>query len=108
MGKARQQEKITEEEIKNAEVPENAEEITEEEAKKLEEEAIAKVEPEAEAETEEEEEEPEKEVIYEIHTPNKSYTGLNCAVEFKDGVGRTNVKVLAEHFIQKGYEVKEI
>lgn len=102
MGRARVQTAQPEEEIKEiaenleaVEVPENAEEITEEEAKELEEKAIAKV-------------EAKQPIQYLIHTPNESYSGLNCGVEFKQGKGYTVNKVIAEMFIEKGYEVEEI
>ena len=47
-------------------------------------------------------------IQYLIHTPNESYSGLNCGVEFKQGKGYTVNKVIAEMFIEKGYEVEEI
>lgn len=100
MGRARVQtaqetEIPTAEELEQIQVPENAEEIAEEEAKELEEKAIAKV-------------EAKQPIQYLIHTPNESYSGLNCGVEFKQGKGYTVNKVIAEMFIEKGYEVEEI
>ena len=116
MGRARVQTAQAEEENKEiaenleaVEVPENAEMISEEEARELEEKAIAKVEKEAaEEEVKEEFKEEVKHVKYLIHTPNESYSGLNCGVEFKQGKGYTANKVIAEMFIEKGYEVEEI
>ena len=70
-------------------MPEDAEEITEEEAKALEEKA------------EEEVEDGE----YIIEAPNKAYTGTTATVDFKDGKGVTANKVILAYFKDRGYKI---
>lgn len=72
------------------EVPEGTEIITEEEAEKLEEEAV---------------EEGEE---YKIEAPNSSYTGLTATVEFTNGIGKTKNKVVADYFKARKYKVTTI
>ena len=79
------------------EVPEGAEEITEEEAKDLE--------AQANAEAEEGEEDVEAGVEYIIEAPNKAYTGTTATVDFKDGKGVTANKVIIDYFKARGYKV---
>ena len=79
------------------EVPEGAEEITEEEAKDLE--------AQANAEAEEGEEDVEAGVEYVIEAPNKAYTGTTATVDFKDGKGVTANKVVLDYFKARGYKV---
>ena len=79
------------------EVPEGAEEITEEEAKDLE--------AQANAEAEEGEEDVEAGVEYVIEAPNKAYTGTTATVDFKDGKGVTANKVIIDYFKARGYKV---
>ena len=118
----------TVEEIKNVEVPENAEEITEAEAEELKAKAeeqnqpiieepapeVEKPKEEPKAEKEEpkaEKEEPKaekEEGEWLVETPNPSYTGLNVTIEFKNGKGTTKNKVVAEHFEAKGYKVTKL
>lgn len=45
---------------------------------------------------------------YEIHAPNKEYSGITASVGFVNGVGRTNDDYLVEWFKEKGYKVKEV
>ena len=111
----------TVEEIKNVEVPENAEEITEAEAEELKAKAeeqkqpiieepapeVEKPKEEPKAEKEEPKEE-EEEGEWLVETPNPSYTGLNVTIEFKNGKGTTKNKVVAEHFEAKGYKVTKL
>ena len=99
MGRARVQTAQPEEE--NKEIEQQQEEI--EEVEELEE--VEEAEEENKDEIKEEVKQPLK---YLIHTPNESYSGLNCGVEFKQGKGYTVNKVIAEMFIEKGYEVEEI
>lgn len=92
----------TVEEIKNVEVPENAEELkakAEEQNEPIIEKPAPKVE-EPKAEKEEGE--------WLVETPNPSYTGLNVTIEFKNGKGTTKNKVVAEHFEAKGYKVTKL
>ena len=111
----------TVEEIKNVEVPENTEEITEAEAEELKakaeeqnqpiiEEPAPEVEkPKEEPKSEKEEPKAEKEEgEWLVETPNPSYTGLNVTIEFKNGKGTTKNKVVAEHFEAKGYKVTKL
>ena len=79
------------------EVPEGAEEITEEEAKDLE--------AQANAEAEEGEEDVEAGVEYVIEAPNKAYNGTTATVDFKDGKGVTANKVVLDYFKARGYKV---
>lgn len=79
------------------EVPEGAEEITEEEAKDLE--------AQANAEAEEGEEDVEAGVEYVIEAPNKAYTGTTATVDFKDGKGVTANKVIIDYFKARGYKI---
>ena len=79
------------------EVPEGAEEITEEEAKDLE--------AQANAEAEEGEEDVEAGVEYIIEAPNKAYTGTTATVDFKDGKGVTANKVIIDYFKARGYKI---
>ena len=111
----------TVEEIKNVEVPENAEEITEAEAEELKAKAeeqnqpiieepapeVEKLKEEPKAEKEEPKAEKE-EGEWLVETPNPSYTGLNVTIEFKNGKGTTKNKVVAEHFEAKGYKVTKL
>lgn len=100
----------TVEEIKNVEVPENAEEITEAEAEELkakEEEQNQPIIEEPTPEVEKPKEEKE-EGEWLVETPNPSYTGLNVTIEFKNGKGTTKNKVVAEHFEAKGYKVTKL
>ena len=98
------------EELKNIEVPENAEEITEAEAEELK----AKAEEQNQPIIEEPAPEVEKpkaekeEGEWLVETPNPSYTGLNVTIEFKNGKGTTKNKVVAEHFEAKGYKVTKL
>lgn len=78
------------------EVPEGAEEITEE-AKDLE--------AQANAEAEEGEEDVEAGVEYVIEAPNKAYTGTTATVDFKDGKGVTANKVIIDYFKARGYKI---
>ena len=100
----------TVEEIKNVEVPENAEEITEAEAEELK----AKAEEQNQPIIEEPAPEVEKpkaekeECEWLVETPNPSYTGLNVTIEFKNGKGTTKNKVVAEYFENKGYKVTKL
>ena len=111
----------TVEEIKNVEVPENAEEITEAEAEELKAKAEEQNQPiikEPAPEVEEPKEEPKaekeepraekEEGEWLVETPNPSYTGLNVTIEFKNGKGTTKNKVVAEHFEAKGYKVTKL
>ena len=111
----------TVEEIKNVEVPENAEEITEAEAEELKAKAEEQNQPIIEEPAPEEKEvivagdggvhvvEKEKEEgEWLVETPNPSYTGLNVTIEFKNGKGTTKNKVVAEHFKAKGYKVTKL
>ena len=97
-------------ELKNIEVPENAEEITEAEAEELK----AKAEEQNQPIIEEPAPEVEKpkaekeEGEWLVETPNPSYTGLNVTIEFKNGKGTTKNKVVAEHFEAKGYKVTKL
>lgn len=91
------------EELKNIEVPENAEEITEAEAEEQKQPAIEEPAPKVE-EAKEEKEEGE----WLVETPNPSYTGLNVTIEFKNGKGTTKNKVVADHFKAKGYKVTKL
>ena len=77
-------------------LPEGAEEITEEEAKALEEKANAEAEEDAE-EIEDGE--------YIIEAPNKAYTGTTATVDFKDGKGVTANKVVLAYFKAIGYKI---
>lgn len=43
----------------------------------------------------------------EIHAPNSMYTGVSASVEFKDGVGSTDVPHLISWFKENGYKVIE-
>ena len=98
----------TVEEIKNVEVPENAEEITEAEAEELKAKAEEQNQPIIE-EPAPEVEKPKAEVEeWLVETPNPSYTGLNVTIEFKNGKGTTKNKVVAEHFEAKGYKVTKL
>ena len=98
------------EELKNVEVPENAEEITEAEAEELKPKAEEQKQPVIE-EPDPKDEEPKaekEEVEWLVETPNPSYTGLNVTIEFKNGKGTTKNKVVAEHFEAKGYKVTKL
>ena len=97
----------TVEEIKNVEVPENAEEITEAEAEEQNQPIIEEPAPEVEKPKEEPKAEKE-EGEWLVETPNPSYTGLNVTIEFKNGKGTTKNKVVAEHFEAKGYKVTKL
>ena len=66
-------------------MPEGAEEITEEEAKEL-----------------------EKAEEYKIEAPNTSYSGLTATVEFKNGIGTTTNKVVADYFKARNYKVTAV
>lgn len=73
------------------EVPEGTEEITVEEAEKLQENAEApKV---------------EEEATYIVEAPNKNYNGVVATVEFKDGKGETSNKVILDYFKARGYKL---
>ena len=73
------------------EVHEGTEEITVEEAEKLQENAEAlKV---------------EEEATYIVEAPNKAYTGTTATVDFKDGKGETSNKVILDYFKAKGYKL---
>lgn len=104
----------TVEEIKNVEVPENAEEITEAEAEELKAKAEEQNQPiieEPAPEVEKPKEEPKaekEEGEWLVETPNPSYTGLNVTIEFKNGKGTTKNKVVAEYFEAKGYKVTKL
>lgn len=106
----------TVEEIKNVEVPEKAEEITEAKAEELKAKAEEQNQPiieEPAPEVEKPKEEPkaaaeEEEGEWLVETPNPSYTGLNVTIEFKNGKGTTKNKVVAEHFEAKGYKVTKL
>lgn len=100
----------TVEEIKNVEVPENAEEITEAEAEELKAKAEEQNQPIIEEPTPEVEKpkEEKEEGEWLVETPNPSYTGLNVTIEFKNGKGTTKNKVVAEHFEAKGYKVTKL
>ena len=112
MGKAIKDkvETLTVEEIKNVEVPENAEEITEAEAEELKAKAEEQNQPiiEEPAPKVEEAEEEKEEGEWLVETPNPSYTGLNVTIEFKNGKGTTKNKVVADHFKAKGYKVTKL
>lgn len=113
MGKAIKDkvETSTVEEIKNVEVHENAEEITEAEAEELKAKAEEQNQPiieEPAPEVEEPKEEPKEEGEWLVETPNPSYTGLNVTIEFKNGKGTTKNKVVAEYFEAKGYKVTKL
>lgn len=98
------------EELKNIEVPENAEEITKAEAEELKAKAEEQNQPvikEPAPKAEEQKEEKEK-GEWLVETPNPSYTGLNVTIEFKNGKGITKNKVIADHFKAKGYKVTKI
>jgi hypothetical protein len=58
--------------------------------------------------TEEEAEELEKAEEYKIEAPNASYSGLTATVEFKEGIGKTTNKVVAEYFKARNYKVTVI
>ena len=98
------------EELKNIEVPENAEEITEAEAEELKAKAEEQNQPiiEEPAPKVEEPKEEKEEGEWLVETPNPSYTGLNVTIEFKNGKGTTKNKVVAEHFEAKGYKVTKL
>lgn len=100
----------TVEEIKNVEVLENAEEITEAEAEELKAKAEEQKQPviEEPAPKVEEAKEEKEEGEWLVETPNPSYTGLNITIEFKNGKGTTKNKVVAEHFEAKGYKVTKL
>lgn len=55
--------------------------------------------------TEEEAEELEKAEEYKIEAPNTSYSGLTATVEFKNGIGKTTNKVVADYFKARNYKV---
>ena len=97
----------TVEEIKNVEVPENAEEPKAEKAEEQNQPIIEEPAPEVEKPKEEPEAEKE-EGEWLVETPNPSYTGLNVTIEFKNGKGTTKNKVVAEHFEAKGYKVTKL
>ena len=100
----------TVEEIKNVEVPENAEEITEAEVEELKAKAEKQKQPiiEEPAPKVEEPKEEKEEGEWLVETPNPSYTGLNVTIEFKNGKGTTKNKVIADHFKAKGYKVTKL
>ena len=100
MGRARVQTAQPEEENKEIEQQQQ------EENKEIEE--IEEVQEPEEENKDEIKEEVKQPIQYLIHTPNESYSGLHCGVEFKQGKGYTVNKVIAEMFIEKGYEVEEI
>lgn len=75
-------------------VPEGTEEITEEEAEKLQENAEAP-----------KEEETEEAVTYIVEAPNKKYNGVVATVDFKDGKGETSNKVVLDYFKARGYKL---
>ena len=58
--------------------------------------------------TEEEAEELEKAEEYKIEAPNTSYSGLTATVEFKNGIGKTTNKVVADYFKARNYKVTVI
>lgn len=98
------------EELKNIEVPKNAEEITEAEAEELKSKAEEQNQPVIEEPTPkvEEAKEEKEEGEWLVETPNPSYTGLNVTIEFKNGKGTTKNKVVAEYFEAKGYKVTKL
>ena len=52
--------------------------------------------------------EPKKKAEYKITAINKSYNGISGTVNFKDGVGITDNKYVADFFKEKGCEVEEL
>lgn len=58
--------------------------------------------------TEEEAEELEKAEEYKIEAPNTSYSGLTATVEFKNGIGTTKNKVVADYFKARNYKVTAV
>lgn len=58
--------------------------------------------------TEEEAEELEKAEEYKIEAPNTSYSGLTATVEFKNGIGKTTNKVVADYFKARNYKVTAV
>lgn len=58
--------------------------------------------------TEEEAEELEKAEEYKIEAPNTSYSGLTATVEFKNGIGKTTNKVVADYFKARNYKVTTV
>lgn len=71
--------------------------------------------PEAEKtiETPEAEEPKEDEIVeegeeYEIKAPNESYSGLTATVEFKNGVGKTKNKIVADYFKARNFKVSAL
>lgn len=58
--------------------------------------------------TEEKAEELEKAEEYKIEAPNTSYSGLTATVEFKNGIGKTTNKVVADYFKARNYKVTAI
>ena len=59
--------------------------------------------PEAEETIEEETVEEGEE--YEIKAPNESYSGLTATVDFKNGVGKTKNKIVADYFKARNFKV---
>ena len=65
-------------------------------------------------ETEETIETPEKDQTveegeeYEIKAPNDSYSGLTATVEFKNGVGKTKNKIVADYFKARNFKVSAL
>lgn len=85
--------------------------IKEEDIKKAEE-VVEKKEAET-TETEQKEdikkaEEVKKADEYKIESPNQNYSGLTATVEFKNGIGTTKNKVIADYFKSRNYKVTNI
>ena len=96
MGKA-----IKDKEAKAEEIVETVETVEAPEAEKAEE---TIEEPET-IETPEKEETVEEGEEYEIKAPNDSYSGLTATVEFKNGVGKTKNKIVADYFKARNFKV---
>lgn len=45
---------------------------------------------------------------YKIEAPNTSYSGLTATVEFKNGIGKTTNKVVADYFKARNYKVTAV
>lgn len=98
MGKA-----IKDKEAKAEEIVETVETIEAPEAPEAEETIET-----AEAEEPKEDETVEEGEEYEIKAPNESYSGLTATVEFKNGVGKTKNKIVADYFKARNFKVSAL
>lgn len=49
-----------------------------------------------------------KKISYKIIAVNKSYNGVAGTVNFKDGIGITDNKVIADYFKERGCQIEEL